>query len=162
MFHLPSFSPNIWRNALNNILVLRILPSVYCWKELRQPKRLTLQRCSLCFVWVLFAPVFELCAAFSWISYCSRIGRLLAREAAPPPHLFSQRRHVTHCNCNTRGWGEKEKKEKRKKSRSWKDANITAGCCVPTGGLLVRELLFFIIPVLVRSDCAGRPRRSFP
>lgn len=87
--------------------------------------------------------------------------RLLAREAAPPPHLFSQRRHVTHCNCNTRGWGEREK-EKKKKAKSCKDANIPAGCCFPTGGLLVRELLFFIIPVSVRLDCAGRPRRSFP
>lgn len=62
VFHLSSFSPNIWTNALNNMLVLRILLSVYCWKEHGQPEFFALQRRLLCFVWVLFAPVFELCA----------------------------------------------------------------------------------------------------
>lgn len=102
------------------MLVLRILRSVYCWKELRQPERLALQRWSLCFAWVLFAPVFELCAAISRISYCSRIWDCWP-EKRPAGRL------ICFFNCIT--WpivivthGEK---------RPSKDANTTAGSCFP-------------------------------
>lgn len=63
---------------------------------------------------------------------------IVGQRSGPPAHLFFQLHHVTHCNFNTQGKAVLQ----RCKCNSW--------LLFPTGGLLVRELLFFIITVSIR------------
>lgn len=73
-FHLPSFSPNIWRNARNNMEVLR-KSALYIVE--RNSGRATFLQSPFCLImfWGFFfhAPCVLGCETIWRISYCSRI-----------------------------------------------------------------------------------------